>query len=834
MSPRIDSLIDRASVEELVALVAGTDFWHTAAIERLGIPAMRVSDGPVGARGTRFDGEASICAPCSTLLAATWDVELVERVGELLGRETKAKGASVLLAPTVNLHRTPVGGRNFECMSEDPYLTARTAVAYVRGLQSEGVASCIKHFIGNDTEFERNTIDSRIDERTLREVYLRPFEATIRDAGVMAVMTSYNRVNGVHAAESPLVADVLRGEWGFDGLVMSDWFGLHSTVEGVKAGLDLEMPGPTLHRGEKLLQAVDAGSVTTDELRVLARRVLELLERTGALDAAGPGEETTRHDPADIALVRRAAAEGFVLLQNRAAPGTTAPALPLRAEGLRRVALIGPNAAVGEVMGGGSAHVTPTAVVTPLDAIREYFEALGVEVVHAPGCQIHRRLPELDLRRCTSVTVDVYDDPAELDDPTAVPVRSAGTGTTRLLWQSDPTGRGAADPQFGVRVRAAFVPDVSGAWKFGIESVAPARIVVDGVVVADNSDAPVGGSFFGYGRDELVADVAMDAGHSYDLVVELRHHATGQGMGGLNIGALAPVLGDLMDDAIEAAGSADLSIVVVGTNDNWESEGWDRTDLALPGRQNELIERVADASHATVVILNAGSPVAMPWLADVESVLVAWFPGQEMGNALVDVLTGAVEPQGRLPVTFPARMEDTPAFEHHPGRKGVANYLEGRLLGHHWYSTVGRVPLFPFGHGIGYGCADIADVVAVSPHELALTLSNIGDRDAVEVVQVYAHLVDRELAGRDEPDQRLVGYSKFAVHAGEARRVHLTLDPDAYRRWDVAGGRWGHPSARYELRVGRSATDIAAAVEVTVGVTAEVTAEVTVEVRVDT
>jgi beta-glucosidase len=285
-------------------------------------------------------------------------------------------------------------------------------------------------------------------------------------------------------------------------------------------------------------------------------------------------------------------------------------------------------------------------------------------------------------------------------------------------------------------------------------------------------------------------------------------------MGGLNIGALAPVLGDLMDDAIEAAGSADLSIVVVGTNDNWESEGWDRTDLSLPGRQDELIERVADASPATVVILNAGSPVAMPWLAAVESVLVAWFPGQEMGNALVDVLTGAVEPQGRLPVTFPARMEDTPAFEHHPGRKGVANYLEGRLLGHHWYSTVGRTPLFPFGHGIGYGCADIADVVAVSAHELTLTLSNIGDRDAVEVVQVYAHLVDRELADRDEPDQRLIGYAKFAVRAGETRRVQLSLDPDAYRRWDVEGRRWAHPSARYELRVGRSATDIAATVEV--------------------
>ena len=274
MAKNIDDLLARASVEELVALTSGRDFWHTNPLPRLGIPAMRVSDGPVGARGTRYDGAPSINVPCSTLLAATWDPALVEQVGGLLGRETRAKGASVLLAPTVNLHRTPVGGRNFECMSEDPVLTAQTAVAYVRGVQSEGVASCIKHFVGNDTEFERMSIDSHIDERTLRETYLVPFEAAVTRAGVMAVMTAYNRINGPWAADSPLIADVLRGEWGFDGAVISDWYGLHSTVDGVKAGLDLEMPGPTLHRGARLVEAVERGEVSIDDLRARARSVL--------------------------------------------------------------------------------------------------------------------------------------------------------------------------------------------------------------------------------------------------------------------------------------------------------------------------------------------------------------------------------------------------------------------------------------------------------------------------------------------------------------------------------------------------------------------------------
>ena len=817
MTSHIDDLLDRATVEELVALTAGRDFWHTVPIPRLGIPEMRVSDGPVGARGTRFDGEASICAPCSTLLAATWDVDAVQRIGELLGRETKAKGASVLLAPTVNIHRTPVGGRNFECMSEDPYLTSRVAVHYVRGLQSEGVASCIKHFVGNDTEFERNTIDSRIDQRTLREVYLRPFEAAVTEAGVMAVMTAYNRVNGPWAADSPLLADVLRGEWGFDGLVISDWFGLHSTAEGVTAGLDLEMPGPTLHRGERLLAAIEAGEVSVDDVRTLARRVLELMDRTGALRADGPGPETTRHDQADIHLVRRIAAQGMVLLRNTPAtfdPTTAATVLPLQLDGVRRVAIIGPNAALGEVMGGGSAHVTPTSVSTPLDALRSFFDAAGVEVMHAPGCQIHRRLPEMDLRRCSDPVVDIYDDPAGLDDPSATPVSSGTTGTTRLMWVTDPTGQGSANPRFGVRLSTTFTPDVSGVWKFGVESVSPARVIVDGATVIDNVDVPVGGSFFGMGRGEEVAEVNMEAGRGYRLEVEMRHAPVGTGMGGINIGALAPTSGDLLADAIDLAATADLSILVVGTNDNWESEGWDRTTLDLPGVQDALIAGVAQVSPATVVVVNAGSPITMPWLHDVHAVLVSWFPGQEMGNALVDLLSGAAEPQGRLPVTFPLRLEDTPGFEHNPGRNGVANYLEGRLMGHHWYSTIGREPLFPFGFGLGYGCADIADVVANGAYEVECTVANAGDRDAVEVVQIYAHLLERDGLPADEPDQQLVGFAKVAAPAGSSQRVRIALDPRGYRRWDVAADGWTTPALPYELRIGRSVSDIVARVNV--------------------
>lgn len=806
--PEVERLLDAATDEELVSLTAGHNFWHTKSVTRLGIPPMRVTDGPVGARGTRMDGPPSINVPCSTLLAATWDTALVQAVGGLLGREARAKGASVLLAPTVNLHRTPVGGRNFECMSEDAFLTSRLAVAYVRGVQGEGVASCIKHFVGNDTEFERNSIDSRIDERTLRELYLLPFEAAVLEAGVMSVMTAYNRINGPWAADSPLIADVLRGEWGFDGLVISDWSGLHSTVEGIAAGLDLEMPGPTRHRGRLLLDALDGGEVTRQQVRERAGAVLETMARTGALFVEGPGPETTRDDEADLALVRRAAAEGMVLLQNRRG------ALPLVPGAVRRVAVIGPNAMTGEIMGGGSAHVTPTRVSTPLGALRARLVAAGAEVLHAPGCSIIRRLPGVDVRWLRNPVIDYFADAGDLDVQGAVPQATRDITSTRILWTSDPLGRKGVLPRFGARLHAEFVPDTDGTWRFGVESVAPVRLFIDGALVLDNESAPAGGSFFGLGKPEVVVEVPLTAGRSVSLVAEMRHGEGQPTLPGMNLGAAAPQHGDPVEEAVDLAATCDLAVLVVGTNDDWESEGWDRDDMSLPGRQDELIRRVAEVSPATVVVVNAGSPVAMPWLDDVDSVLMAWFPGQEMGDALVDVLTGAVEPQGRLPVTFPARMEDTPAFEHHPGRNGVAQYLEGRLVGHHWYTTVGRTPLFPFGFGLGYGCAGISDVEAPSALRVTATVFNEGDRDAVEVVQVYAHCLDRSGLPPDEPDQRLVGFAKVAAPAGSRQQVVLDLHPNTYRRWSDEAGGWMVSTAPHELRVGRSAADVVAVVAV--------------------
>lgn len=797
-SARVEDLLDQMTLEEQVALLAGANMWNTVPNERLGIPKLRVSDGPAGVRGSRFDGPASMNIPCSTAIAASWDMSLVREVGELLGRELESKGARVHLAPTVNLHRTPIGGRNFECMSEDPLLTALTALEYVKGVQSNGVASCIKHLVGNDTEFERMTIDSQVDERTLRELYLFPFERAVKDAEVLSIMTSYNRINGPYAADSEwLLQNVVRDEWGFDGAFISDWYGLHSTVEGANAGLDLEMPGPALHRGQKLIDAVNNGEVSTDVIRERARNVLNLMERTGALDTP-PGPEGSREDEQDLATLRRASSAGMVLLQNNDA------ALPLVAGALKSIAVLGPNAGTATVMGGGSAHVTPTRVSHPLDALVNRLQPLGVDVQHSPGCNINKKLPELDIRNLRDVRMDYFNDVAQMDNPDAVPDMAGTTGVFRMLWTGDPLGRREPNISFGARMSTVFTPHVSGEWSFSLESVAASRIIIDGVVVLDNADVPAGGSFFGMGKPETIIKIALEAEREYTFVVEVRHTPIGSGLSGLTIGAMGPIDHDQLGEAIDLAAQCDVSIVVVGTNDDWESEGWDRNDIDLPGKQDILIQEVAKVSKRTIVVINAGSPVAMPWLNEVDAVVYTWFAGQEMGDALVDLLMGDVEPSGRLPVTMPRRMEDTPAAEHHPGRNGAAKYLEGRLIGYRWYDTIGREPQFPFGFGLGYANVEITDAATSGTHMVNTTLTNTSSRDGVQVVQVYAHLVNRDGLDNDEPFQRLVGWTRVVVPAGTSVNAVVKLDRDAYRTWDVEAGTWTQWSGDIELRVGTS------------------------------
>ena len=616
------AILEALTLEQKVALLAGADTWHTASFEQPPVPAIRMSDGPAGVRGTAWAGPASASFPCGAALGATWDPALIEEVGQALGREAGAKSVHVVLAPTVNLHRTPIGGRNFECFSEDPLLTARLSSAYIRGLQSEGVAGCIKHFVGNDTEFERMTISSEIDERTLRELYLVPFEAAVTAAGVRSIMTGYNRLNGTFCSEHPwLITTLLRGEWGFGGVVVSDWFGTHSAVESLRAGLDVEMPGPPRQRGPKLLAAVERGELRERELDPAVARILELAAWTGA--AATGTDEITAGDPATRSVIRRAAARAMVLLKNDDAT------LPL-APSARRVALIGPYARFGRPQGGGSARVRPDHGRGPFDALTER----GFDVSLEPGGSIAKYLPVV--RGDFAVT---YRDESDA---------TAEATANRLTWFWDrPPAAGIDSVRFAARISGAFVPDATGEWELGVRAVGPATVSLDGEAVVTIAEPTRGGAFFGMGSPEVRGTVELEEGRRYELTVDYPLSPESELTRGLAVGARAVPSGDHVERAAAVAAAADVAVVIVGTDDDWETEGEDRTGLVLPGDQDALVAAVAAANPNTVVVVNAGSPVTMPWLAEVPAVLQLWFPGQEIGDALVDVLTGAGEHVGQ-------------------------------------------------------------------------------------------------------------------------------------------------------------------------------------------
>jgi beta-glucosidase len=784
-----DAVLATLTLEQKVSLLAGADSWHT--VELPGVPPMRCSDGPAGVRGTSWTGPASASFPCGTALGATFDPDLVEEVGDALGREARSKGAHMLLAPTVNLHRTPIGGRNFECMSEDPVLTAHLAVAYVTGVQSHGVAACIKHFVANDTEFERMTISSEVDERTLRELYLVPFEAAVRPvedggADVRAVMSSYNRINGTYACDHrPLLRGVLRDEWGYDGIVVSDWFGTHSTVEALEAGLDLEMPGPPRERGALLLDAVRGGRVDVRLVDESVHRLLAMFRWSGVgeIDTA----EATDDAPSTRDVIRRAAIAGTVLLRNERS------ALPLSDRA--RVALIGPNSERGQIQGGGSARVRAHAPVGLLGALRDR----GIDVAHAEGCSISKRLKAV--RGSFEVTYRSGDlavvEPAD---------------RLQWVWMNDPAP-GIPRDTFGATITGTFVPEVGGTWSFGLAAVGSAVLRVDGAVVCDLSVAQTGGTYFGMGSPELRGTAELVAGTPCRIDIDYVLHERST-LRGLTVGAAPPSHGDPIDQAVAIARDAEVAVVVVGTNDEWETEGEDRTSMDLPGRQDELVARVAAVNPNTVVVVNAGSPVTMPWLDDVPAVLQVWFPGEEFGNAVADVLFGVDEPGGRLPVTIPKRLEDTPAFLAHPGDHGRAVYGEGLFIGHRWYDARGIEPQFPFGFGLGYTTWSVGDGTDGAHLRgdlqhgvtVAVPVTNTGERSGSTVVQVYVEPVDPTSPRR--PVRTLQGFAKVFLAPGETFTAEIWLPERAFSSWDPVSQAWVVPPGDYRIVAGWNSRDL--------------------------
>lgn len=789
----VSALIEAMTVEEKAAMVVGRTTWIVGGCERLGVPEWTVSDGPVGARG-RSMGPA-LLLPGPSAVAATFDVALIERLGVALAEECIDRKVDVLLGPTVNLHRSPRAGRHFECFSEDPELSAKVAVAYINGVQSLGVGACIKHFVANEQEHERHTIDVAVDERALREVYLRPFEAAVREADVKSVMAAYNFVNGQHAcAQRDLLLGILKEEWGFQGLVVSDWGAVKEGVSAATAGLDLEMPGPGRHWGNgKLLTAIDAGEVDLAVLDDKVERILNFLAWRGRLNASTDHEEVSIEHTEHRALVRDAASAGMVLVKNESA------VLPL--DSSQRVALIGPGVAKTALMGGGSASLRPHRQGSLLEATA----SRPVHITHACGVDMTRNAPSVPVEWIEpgSIAVEFFagrgfaGEPFDVQSPESI----------FNVWMGDSWPDEVEE--MSVRLRFTMTPTVSGPHRIVGVGFARARLLVNGSLIADTVDDCFSA---GLGMNATDALINLDAAVPYDVVVE-----TQPGPGGLPIalvdarcGPAGPDSATLLDEAEEAASAADVAVVVVGSSSEWEREGADRESLSLPNNQDELVRRVVAANSNTVVVLNCGAPLSMPWFDDVSSVLLAWYPGQEGGEAIADVLFGDAEPGGRMPTTWARHESDTPSYLHYPGSGGTVAYGEGVFVGHRGFERAGIEPLIPFGHGGSYTTFEWGNSVChgVGPDlTLEVTVTNTGDRPGTDVVQLYVAPPTSQV---ERPLKVLAGFAKVHLGPGETETAKIELTERAFARWDSSGSGWVIDPGPYRLIVAASATDVRA------------------------
>ncbi|KZP20178.1 glycoside hydrolase family 3 protein [Athelia psychrophila] len=817
----VEELLGRLNMKAKIKLLCGKGWWHTEDVPEFGIPSMRMSDGPNGVRGTQFfNGVPSSCFPSSTGLGSSFDIELAAEIGKALGDESRAKGCHILLGPTVNTQRSPLGGRGFESFSEDPHVNGTIAAAYINGLQSKGVAATIKHYVANDQEFERFSISSEVSERALREIYLKPFQIAIRESKPWAVMSSYNRVNGLHVSEDKrILHDILKAEWGFDGMTMSDWTGVYSTAESIKAGLDLEMPGPSIVRGKAVERALICEKLFPSDIDACVRKILELLKRAYASQIPFDAPELGVDTPALRALLRAAAASATVLLKN------DHQVLPLPAT-LKKIAVLGPNAKAAMTSGGGSARLLSTYTVSPFEAISAHAKDIGAEVVYGIGAASHKYLPLLDAHISqpgagkgalvefwnASPTADFL---SPVADVTAAVAPAAWSTPTKVsdCFLMDGIDETKVAEVCWIRYSALFTPDESGPWEFGLNIAGAGNLFLNDALLIDlSTDPPPGESFFGLGTiDKRVVVPDLKQGTQYKLELRLSNATfVSRGApftcrGGIRLGATRVVDADeAIRDAVKLAKEADGA---------WESEGFDRADMELPGLTNRLVSEVLAANPKAVIVNQSGTPVAMPWADQAGTLVQAFYGGNELGNGLADVLFGKVNPSGKLALTFPKRLEDSPAY---PGfgpqgeSPGKIVYNEGIYVGYRSFEKRNLAPLFPFGHGLSYttfaysGLATTA-VSATGDFSVSFTIANTGSVAGSEVVQVY--IADPQ-STLPRPPKELKGFTKVALEPGESKTVSVALGRDAISYYDDRAMHWVAEKGTFEVLVAASAEQV--------------------------
>lgn len=800
----IRGLAGSLSLEDQVLLLTGADVWATQPLPGIGLSRVVMSDGPSGVRGEDFDERHdSVSLPSSSALSASWSVDLARRYGQVLGQEARRKGIHAVLGPTINLHRSPLGGRHFECMSEDPRLTATMAAGYVAGVQSMGVGATPKHYLANEAETDRFTADSVVAERPLRELYLAAFEDAITESRAWLVMSSYNSINGTTASENDLLKTPLSTEWGFDGVVVSDWTGVRS-VAAANAYQDLEMPGPVGHWGPKLLAAVADGRVSRGAITEKVVRILRLAARVGSLDGVSPAV-TDLPAPIDAAAVaREVAVRGAVLVRNRD------HLLPLDRTALASVALSGHNADEARTQGGGSATVMPRQNISPLMGLREALPA-NVSLAYTRGAKVAEGLQPFPRTSLHNPVANVPGVRVSFLAADGSEISAEDRLASHLIW----FGIGIPDGTAAISIRTDWTPDTAGVHHVGVGTVGRIRLSLAGAEVfngeiEDQTDV-LGAALF----DPPASVHAVEATANGTVSIEAVYELPGEQV----IPFTAILLGEEtvvadpqaeIEEAVAAARAADVAIVVVGTSASIESEGFDRKDLDLPGRQNELVAAVAAANPRTIVVVNSGSPVLMPWLDSVGAVLLGWFGGQEFGRAVADILLGAEEPGGRLPTTWPAALEDVPVLSTTP-TDGRLEYTEGIHVGYRaWLrqqAAGGPAPALPFGFGLGYTTFALAgahapqQVPAGQDVVVHVPVRNTGTRSGREVVQVY---LERPESAVERPVRWLAGYAVTHLAPGGTESVAVRIPARSFGHYD---GGWQVERGTFRILVGRHAAD---------------------------
>ncbi|KAH6686474.1 family 3 glycosyl hydrolase [Plectosphaerella plurivora] len=811
----IDTLIATLSVDEKVELLAGQGTFKTTGLPERGIPRLVTSDGPHGLRGYRaFERHQSCLLPSATAMGATFDKELMHRVGRLLGTEARNKNIHVLLAPTVCLQRSPLLGRGFEAFGEDPVLSGLLAAAYVNGVQELGVATSIKHFAAHDQS--RNSIEDNVvmTDRTLREVHLLPFQLALRDSNPWTFMTSYNKINGVHSSEDPyLLQKILREEWGFQGLVMSDWWGTYSTSEALNAGLDLEMPGPTQFRGKALSVAVNSRKVSHATLNNAVRRLLELTAKVTAVSS--PLNPAAADTPENRALVRKVAGDSIVLLKNKR------QVLPLAKDASKTYGLIGDHFKHPALGGGGSAEVDPYYSVTPYEAMVELFGESNL--TYAPGCSSFKFSPLLVglMREDGSGAgwdVEIFVENPE-DFPDARPVFA--TTTEKQLVDVPESMHATLPHKFYVRARTTYATDQSCDFRFGLGVSGKGKLFINGKQSIDLwtdqppklDDTPC----FNRLCTERFCEVPVEAGKRLSLEILMVNEDVSGGVGTAltlcgRLGGVAAVDTEKATaDAVEVARSVDVPILMTGLSLEYESEGSDRKHLRLPPGVDSMIERVLEANPNTIIVTQSGLPIEMPWESKADTLLHAWYGGQEVGHGLVDVLFGTVNPSAKLSLTFPRSIKHNPAYLSFGKADYELMYGEGVFIGHRWYEAVERDPLFWFGHGLSYSTFRYTDLAVPSTFEsspahvmeVTVRVENTGTLAGAEVVQAYIQDPESSL---QRPARELKAFDKVFLAAGEAKTVKLALDRTALSFWSEEHKAWKAEAGTYHVILASSAS----------------------------